>query len=214
MPIFFWGQADQDTDWQKKKKIFLTPWHLLVSSQLVTRTVEKEFLLNFSACPQDTELKTHTSRACPKAVGPSTSLRDGSLFGSSLRVRMSLGWPLSASYLPQPVWWTGVLAALSSSNADIYPGSVKKYTRSEVLYFLVCLSAFTCHQPGLLHPPRPHGCQGLSTTSHVHLDIWTFSSAIKMLFPSLRKEHTCCMAFGINTCNCLFDFFSLFSFSQ
>lgn len=89
-PYFSEGRQTK-TQTGKKKKIFLIPWHLLVSSQLVTRTVEKEFLLNFSACPQDTELKTHTSRACPKAVGPSTSLRDGNLFGSSLRVRMSLG---------------------------------------------------------------------------------------------------------------------------
>lgn len=52
------------------KKIFLTPWHLLLSSQPVTRTMEKEFLPNFSVCPQDIELKTYHQQGLAQSSWP------------------------------------------------------------------------------------------------------------------------------------------------
>lgn len=95
-----------------------------------------------------------------------------------------------ASYLlhgnGQPVkpllWqlWTSIIQ-LSSL------GVVKKSSRRQVLLFCLCLSACTCHQPGLLYPPGPRWPQGLSTTQHcARFAFWIFSSAKKTLFAGLR----------------------------
>lgn len=173
MPIFF-PRADRPRH-RVAKKIFLTPWYLLVSSQPMPEQWRRSFCL--ISLPTGHWIKNFpTAGPGPKQLAHPHH-RDGYLSGShkeSEWAQLVLFQHLVCnSQFVELVFWELWASIMQISTLGVLK-NVPKVKSYIFVFAYLHLHAMT------------HGCQGLSTTSHAHLDIWTFSSAKKMLFPILR----------------------------